>query len=71
MYNHVGKQMVKLTGEELKFVEQFGPFINNGNGPRIIAELNRACEHVERNANPKVLFFDLSLLISEMLKYQG
>ena len=57
-----------IRGEELTFVKQFGPFFTNTNGPRIIAELNRACEHVERNANPKVLFLDISLTVSDLLK---
>lgn len=71
IFNHLGESKVKLTGEELTFVTQFGKFINNTNGPRIIAELNRACEHVERNANSKVLFFDLSLSILEVLKLKA
>jgi DNA polymerase-3 subunit delta' len=68
MFNHLGEDKVKLTGEELTFVKQFGPFVTNTNGPRIIAELNRACEHIERNANPKVLFLDISLTVSDLLK---
>lgn len=71
IFNHLGESKVKLTGEELTFVTQFGKFINNTNGPRIIAELNRACEHVERNANSKVLFFDLSLSILDVLKLKA
>jgi DNA polymerase-3 subunit delta' len=68
IFNHLGENKVKLTGEELTFVTQFGKFINNANGSRIIAELNRACEHIERNANPKVLFLDISLTVSDLLK---
>lgn len=67
MQNYGGGQLVKLTGEELDFVQRFAPFIRSDNGPRLIAEFNRACEHVERNANPKVLFFDLSLTTVELL----
>lgn len=67
MMNYAGPGMVKLTGEELAFVQGFSQFIRTDNGPRLIAEINRACEHIERNANPKILFFDLSLTTVELL----
>lgn len=68
MLNYGAAQLVKLTGDELSFVKNFAPFIKSDNGQKLMAEFNRAIEHIERNANPKVLFFDLSLLSSDLIK---
>jgi DNA polymerase-3 subunit delta' len=37
----------------------------------IIAELEKAHYHVERNANPKILFLDVSLQIMSFLKLKS
>jgi len=68
MLNYAGIEMVKLTGEELTFVKNFARFIQNDNGQKLMAEFNRAIEHIERNANPKVLFFDLSLTSCDLIR---
>lgn len=67
MMNNAGLQFVKLEGEELDFVKKFGRFVHNGNIERFVAELNKAQQHIERNANPKILFMDLSFKMNEIL----
>lgn len=62
-----GTQLVKLEGEELDFVRKFSPFIHGSNCLQMIEELNKAHTHIERNANPKILFLDLSFRIYELL----
>lgn len=68
MLNYGAQQLVKLTGDEMSFVKNIAPFIKSDNGQKMMAEFNRAIEHIERNANPKVLFFDLSLLVTDLIK---
>lgn len=68
MLNYAGVETVKLSGDELEFVKNFARFIQNDNGQRLMAEFNKAIEHIERNANPKVLFFDLSLTSSDLIR---
>jgi DNA polymerase-3 subunit delta' len=66
-----GSGLVKLEGEELDFVKKFSPFIHGGNCTQMIEELNRAYSHIERNANPKILFLDLSFRMHELLSIKA
>ncbi len=68
MMNYGGSTLVKLENEELGFATKFAPFINGNNAERFIEELNRAHYHLERNANPKILFLDLSFILHDALK---
>ena len=67
IFNYGQEQMVKLEGSELEFIKKFAPFINPGNAELFSEELSKAHYHIERNANPKILFFDLSFKINELL----
>jgi DNA polymerase III subunit delta' len=60
--------LVRLEGEENTFVHQLSPFFNPSNGPLITEEINKAIFHIERNANAKILFMDLSLILARLLK---
>ena len=60
--------LLKTEGEEREFVNKFSPFINLKNTAQIIQEFNDAIFHIERNANPKILFLDLSLKMIDLLK---
>jgi len=68
MLNYGDVGLVRLNGEELSFTNKFAPFINSSNAFQISDELNKAHLHIERNANPKILFLDLSLRFYEMLR---
>ncbi len=57
-----------IDGEELDFVNKFSPFTHAGNLVQLNALLNDAYSHVERNAHAGILFLDLSLKISRLLK---
>jgi len=60
-------QLNHLLESEKDFASKFSAWI----GPDNIAELNEAFStahyHIERNAHPKILFFNLSLLVNEQL----
>jgi len=60
--------IVKLDGYEAEFVDKFSPFINTVNCLNITEHLNESIYYIERNANPKILFFNLSLKMAKMLK---
>jgi DNA polymerase III subunit delta' len=62
------ESLVKLEGEENNFVVKLSPFINPANGDMIAQEFNKAIFHIERNANAKILFMDLSLQLIRLLK---
>mgnify|MGYP001304326623 CR=1 FL=1 len=50
------------------FISNFAPFIHEENSIPIFEELERAIKNINRNANAKVLFFELSLQIAVLLK---
>ncbi len=60
--------LVKLENEELSFMKKFSPFINTANIQEFNKELNEALYHIERNANPSILFLDLSLKVMRLLR---
>lgn len=53
---------------ESDFVSKFSRFIHLGNAGQLTEELNNAHYHIERNANPKMVFVDTSLSIARYLK---
>lgn len=48
-------------------LENFAPFINDQNIFEIYKEINEAIYHIERNANPKILFTDLSIKLTRLI----
>lgn len=60
--------MVYLNPEESNFGVRFAPFINERNIEDFMTELALAERHVEQNVNAKMVFFDLCLKITMLLK---
>jgi len=48
-------------------LEKFAPFIHEKNIFDIYKEINDAIYHIERNANPKILFTDLSIKLTRLI----
>ena len=63
-----GEALCRLTQGELEFVRNFSPYVNLSNGNAFAQMLESAIQHVERNANPSILFTWLSLRISGLLR---
>ena len=63
IYNMKMPQLSALTRSEEEFSRRFSPFINHGNVEDIMTEIGRAENDVARNANGKIVMFDLFLLI--------
>ncbi len=59
--------LLRATGQEQDFVEKFSALLNERNAEGIRRELEQAHAHLERNANPKVLFMDLSHRLGALL----
>ena len=68
MLPYADQTLSRLTPEEKDFARNFAPFIHRANGVLFTDELNRALFHIERNANPSLLFMDLSLTFCKLLK---
>jgi len=63
IYNLGVPQLNYLNKEEDAFSKKFSPFINERNAPGIIAELDRAASDIGRNANAKIVLFDVAIKI--------
>ncbi len=68
MTNYLGKESNNLRIEEKEFLKKFARFINNQNITLLSDEFNEAYYHLERNANPKILFTDLVIRLTKMIK---
>ena len=59
--------MVHLPDLELDTARKMAKVMNIAQSETIIDELEKAHYHIERNANPKILFLDVSLQIIKVL----
>ena len=61
--------LVHLPKAEFDFISKFSGAINLAKAEAITMELEKAHYHVERNANSKILFLDVSLQLIKILKF--
>jgi len=62
------ENLVFLAGEEASFSGNFHPFITQNNIYPLTDELNIAYSHVEANGNAKIIFLDLALKITRLIR---
>ena len=65
IYNLHMPQISLLTPEEEEFSLKFAPFIHEGNVEKLSEDISKAAVDIERNANAKIVMFDLMLLLSQ------
>lgn len=63
-------KLVRFNGRELD-LGKFSKIIHEGNCEYIVRDLDEAFYHIERNANAKVLFLDLSIRMIKNLKIKN
>jgi DNA polymerase III subunit delta' len=61
--------LVHLPKMENEFVTKFCKTIDVAKAEAMYTELEKAHYHIERNANPKILFLDVSLQLVKILKF--
>jgi DNA polymerase III subunit delta' len=71
MLNFGSADLVRHSGEEKEFITKFSRFVNQRNYEKLLEEFNSAFYHVERNANPKILFMDLIMKTNEYINLPG
>lgn len=65
------EELVKLPGRTLDTAKKLSNHVLDlGMAEAIIQELERAHYHIERNANPKILFLDVSLQLVKIIKFK-
>ena len=68
IYNFASNNLLKANENELAFLTKFAPFIHEENSILIVEKLEESIKSINRNANAKILFFELSLQMAKFLK---
>jgi DNA polymerase-3 subunit delta' len=61
-------KIVFLAGEEASFSANFHPFINQDNIYPLTEEFNLVYSHIEANGNAKIIFLDLGLKVTRLIR---
>ena len=64
---HQHEGIMRVTNNELKFAEDFGRLLKIDQITLLAEEFDKAHYHLERNANAKILFLDLSVTIANTI----
>lgn len=68
MYKTIPDMKGKLLREEIDFVHKFSQFIGLENSGEMLEAMNDAHYHIERNANARIVFTDLSFILADQLR---
>jgi len=68
IYNFASNSLLKTNENEHIFLTKFSAFIHEGNSILIAEKLEKSIKAINRNANAKILFFELSLQMGKFLK---
>lgn len=60
--------LVYLSAREQDFSGKFHPFINQNNVDQLADEFNLVYSHIEANGNPRIIFLDLGLKVSRLIR---
>jgi len=66
--NFANLSLLKTNEKEYAFISKFSPFIHEKNSVMIVEEFEKSIKSINRNANAKILFFELSLKMVKFLK---
>ncbi len=66
--NYADDSLLRLSEEEKLFLESFSPYIHSHNIMILMDLINKSHYHIERNANPKTVFFNLSVNVIKLLR---
>ena len=68
IYNFASDTLLKTNENEFAFLTKFSPFIHEENSVMITEKLEESIKAINRNANAKILFFELSLQMVKFLR---
>ena len=68
IYNFSSSSLLKTNKREFAFLTKFSPFIHEDNSVMITEKLEESIKAINRNANAKILFFELSLQMVKFLR---
>ena len=68
VYNFHNSNLTYMTMEEETFVKKFAPYVNENNVIGLSELISKAIFDIGRNANAKMVFFDITLQATVLLK---
>lgn len=68
MYNFHEESLNYMSAREEEFVSRFSPFVNEANVVAFNTLYDDALRDIRQNANPKILFFDMALQITVLIR---
>lgn len=68
IYSSAATEICRIPENELDFIQKFGTVFTAEKIMEVSPKLDEAQYHIERNANPKILFLDLSLTIAQIAR---
>ncbi|OEK02380.1 DNA polymerase III subunit delta [Roseivirga sp. 4D4] len=68
IYTAQATEICRIPAEEEDFIQKFGKVFTPEKIMEVSPKLDEAQYHIERNANPKILFLDLSLTIAQIAR---
>ena len=68
IYNFSNPALLRLSADEMAFSARFAPFIHAGNVEGLMQEFDSAADHIARNANAKIVSFDLMLQVMLLIR---
>lgn len=68
MYNFHHPELTYMTAEEEGFVRNFAPYVNEANVIQLFELFSKAANDIGRNANAKMVFFDVTLQATVLLR---
>ena len=72
LLNHYGSSgLMRIPEEEKQFIKKFSQVVTSDKIEPLMQLFNEASFHLERNASPKMVFLDLSITVSRVLKNQA
>ncbi len=67
--NYTENQLTKTSAEEEAFLKNFSKFITGNNIHGFMENFNDAVYHIDRNANPKILFTELCFKVMRFIHF--
>jgi DNA polymerase-3 subunit delta' len=71
VYKFGGENLIRADKQVLEFIKNFSKVIYEANAEKLYEKLTEAYFHLERNANARILFLDLSLQIANIFKQKA
>ena len=71
LFNYSEESLVLMSNKEKEFLKKFAQFVNSNNAIYIIEEFEVAIKNIARNANSKIILFNLCLKLTTLLKLKS